>query len=154
MKLSRFQKLPVHFIDTSVVLGAFSEEEEFYEDCKSYLNRVGYKFRGVFPTSVVGEIFMIVLERKDFLNRRLFFDFFDRTIFRRKIDFAPTSFEAVETIKDIQTTDYNADPLDAEHLALAISRNANAFVTLDNDLINNEILKSKFGISIKHPKQI
>lgn len=154
MRLSKWRSLPVHFIDTSVILGAFSEEEEFYEECKSYLNRVGYKCRGFLSTSVIGEIFMIIEKWEDSLDRYLFFDFFDRIIFRRKIDFVPSRFETFDTIKQIRNLDYFVEPLDSEHLAAAISENAEIFVTLDTSLILNKNLQNISGIKVIHPKRI
>lgn len=75
--IRKFTRLPSHCIDTSVILGAFLEDEEFREDCKSYLNRVGFKYRGLLPVSVAGEIFMILNDRVDKeSDKELFFSFF------------------------------------------------------------------------------
>lgn len=154
MRLSKWRSLPIHFIDTSVVLGAFSEEEEFYEECKAYLNKVGYRYRGFLSTSVTGEIFMIIEKWENSLDRHLFFDFFDRVIFRRKIDFVPSKFEAFDAIKQIRNLDYFVEPLDSEHLAAAISEDAEIFVTLDTSLILNKNLQNILGIKVIHPKRI
>lgn len=151
MRESKFKKLPIHHIDTSVFLGAFFEEEEFYDECKSYLNRIGYKYLGCVSTSVAGEIFMI-LEKENIPTRELMFEFLDRTIVRRKISFAPADFKTFELINLIKVVNYKLDPLDAEHLATAVSKSADVFITLDGELLENKRLEDALGIKIMHPK--
>lgn len=151
----KFSRLPSHFIDTSIILGTFLENEEFREECKDYLNRVGYKYRGYVPVSVIGEIFMIINERIESANdRELFFSFFDKLVQNRKMKFVGTVFEVYEKISEMKETDYKTEPLDALHLSIAITSNASTFVTLDKKLIHNHELENKFGIKILHPKEL
>ena len=63
--IRKFTRLPSHYIDSSAILGAFLEDEEFREECKEYLNRAGYNYRDFLPVSVTGEFFMILNERID-----------------------------------------------------------------------------------------
>lgn len=154
MRPSKWRYLPVHFIDTSVILGAFSEKEKFYYECKSYLNKVGYKYQGFLSTSVVGEIFMIIEGRRDEIERSLFFEFFDRTVLRRKINFVPSSFTVFNLVGRLRDIDYGIEALDAEHLSNSISNNANVFVTLDTKLVGNWRLEKMFGFRILHPRQM
>ncbi len=151
----KFMRLPSHYIDTSVILGAFLEDEEFRDECKNYLNRVGYKYRGFLPVSVTGEVFMIVNGRVDKeLDRELFFAFFDKLIRKRKIEFIGADFEVYGKVQEIRDIHYKIEPLDALHLATAITHKANVFVTLDRKLLHNQKIENKFNISILHPKEL
>lgn len=104
--IRRFVSLPSHGIDTSTILGAFLEDEEFKEECKNYLNRLGYNYRGFLPVSVTGEIFMILNERVEKeSDRELFFSFFDKLIRKRKIEFVGADFEVYKKIEEIREAD-------------------------------------------------
>jgi len=153
--IRKFTKLPSHYIDSSIILGAFLEDEEFREECKDYLNRVGYNYRGFLPVSVAGEIFMILNERIDKeSDRELFFSFFDKLIRKRKIEFIGSDFEVYKKTQEIRDVSYDLEPLDVLHLAIAITQKGNVFVTLDKKLVRNQMLENAFRISILHPKEL
>ena len=153
--IRKFVRLPSHHIDTSVILGAFLEDEEFREECKDYLNRVGYNYRGFLPVSVTGEIFMILNKKvSKESDRELFFLFFDKLIRKRRIEFVGSDFEVYKKVHEIRDISYDAEPLDALHLAVAITEKANVFVTLDENLVHNKRLENKFNIRILHPKEL
>ena len=150
----RWLNLSLHHIDASVILGAFLENDEFNKECTDYLNKVGYKYRGCIPTSVIGEIFMVLKELiPDATGREFFFRFFDRLVEKNQITFSGMLFEIYEMALELRNNIYNIDPLDALHLANAVMRKANAFVTLDEKLIKSRI-KSLFGITIIHSKDV
>lgn len=153
--IKRFTHLPSHYIDSSVILGAFLEDEEFKEECKDYLNRVGYNYRGSLPVSVIGEIFMILngMVAKE-SDRELFFSFFDKLIRKRRIEFVGSDFEVYKKVQEIRDVSYDVEPLDTLHLAISIIRKANVFVTLDKKLIHNQAIEDAFKISILHPKEL
>jgi predicted nucleic acid-binding protein len=153
--IRKFQRLPSHYIDSSVILGSFLENEEFKEECKDYLNRVGYNYRGFLPVSVIGEIFMILNERIDKeSDRELFFSFFDKLIRKREMEFIGSDFEVYKKTQELKDVNYDTEPLDALHLAIAIAEKANVFVTLDEKLIHNQAIENAFKISIIHPKEL
>ena len=148
----RWLSLPAHHIDASVILGAFLENDEFNKECTDYLNKVGYKYRGCISTSVIGEIFMVLKDRiPDAADREFFFRFFDRLVEKNQITFSGMLFGIYEKALELRNNIYNIEPLDALHLSNAVVRKANAFVTLDEKLINSKI-KSLFGITIVHSK--
>jgi len=153
--IRRFTRLPSHYIDSSVILGAFLEDEKFREECKNYLNRVGYNYRGFLAVSVTGEIFMILNKRIDNeTGREIFFSFFDKLVGRRKMEFIGADFEVYKKIDEIKEVSYKIEPLDALHLAIAINNKAGVFVTLDEKLLHNREIESKFNIKILHPKEL
>ena len=153
--IRKFTRLPSHYIDSSVILGAFLEDEKFREECKNYLNRVGYNYRGFLPVSVTGEIFMILDERiEKESDKELFFSFFNILVRKRKIEFVGSSFDDYKKTHEIRDINYDAEPLDTLHLAIAITNKANVFVTLDEKLIHNQAIENAFKISILHPKEL
>ncbi|MBI4014993.1 MAG: type II toxin-antitoxin system VapC family toxin [Candidatus Aenigmarchaeota archaeon] len=153
--LRKFSHLPSHYIDSSVILGAFLEDGKFREECKSYLNRVVHNYRGFLPVSVVGEIFMILDEKIEKEgDKELFFSFFNTLIRRRKIEFIGSGFEDYRKTQEIKDVSYDAEPLDTLHLAIAITNKANVFVTLDEKLIHNQAIENTFKINILHPKEL
>ncbi len=149
----RWLNKPSHHIDTSILIGSFLEDEEFKDECKNYLNKVGYRYRGHLSVSVTGELFMILKERiSEQSEREFFFTFFDNLIKKRLIEYVSTNFEVYKKVAEVKDVCYDIDPLDALHLATAIVKGANVFITLDKDLINDGRLQSTFKIKIIHPK--
>lgn len=156
LKLERkWSSLPLHHIDTSVIFGAFVENEKFREECKNYLNKVGYKYRGQLSVSVIGEIFMILRDVFDQeVDRELFFIFFDKLMRKRCIEFIGTTFETNDKLRAIREADYEIEPLDGLHLAITIISGSKVFVTLDQKLLKRTRLENKFNIRIVHPKDL
>lgn len=95
---------------------------------------------------------MIIGERMDDLSRKLFFDFFDKIISKRKIGFIPPNLDSNRVTPKTMSVDYRVEFLDAEHLSIAVSKAANVFVTLDSKLLRNANLEREFKIKILHPK--
>jgi predicted nucleic acid-binding protein len=144
---------PLHFIDTSVILEAFSEDGKYREECKSYLNTAGYKFIGFLSLSVLGEI-LVVINNREKEAKELFIGWLHHIIKRKKIKLIVPRFEVLEIIKRLKEADYKIEFVDALHLSTAIENNANAFVTLDEKLVGNIKIEKEFKIKILHPKQI
>lgn len=70
------------------------------------------------------------------------------------MEFVGTNFDVYKKVEELKDVSYNIEPLDALHLATAIIKKANAFVTLDKKLVHNQKIESKFNISILHPKEL
>ena len=106
----RWSSLPLHHIDTSVKVEAFFEDSKFYHECKSYLNSIGYKFRGSLPLSVVGELFLVI-ERdiKEAFLRELFFEFFDKLIQIRKVSITSPKLDSYSTAIRLKELDYSIE---------------------------------------------
>ena len=151
----KWLSLPIHFIDTSVVYGAFLEGEEFKIECNNYLNKIGYKYRGHLSISVIGEIFMILQDKVvSESDKEFFIRFFYRLIIKRAIALIGTSFEAYKKALELRNFSYQLDPTDTLHLAVAITSGTRKFVTLDQKLIENLEIQTKFDIDILHPKDL
>ncbi len=151
----RFRALPLHHVDTSVILESFFQDAKYAEECKQYLNKIGYKYRGELSISVIGEVFVVIeTDVKEAENKELFFRFFDSLIKRRKTMFATGDFNAYDLTAKIKNIETRIEPSDALHLAIAIQHKANVFVTLDEKIIHNRDLEKEFGIKILHPSEL
>ncbi len=93
----RWEKLPKHHINTEI-LKEVLQETRLGDVCSKYLNKVGYKYRGVLSISVVGE-FCLVLYRdvKKRVDKQKSFEFLDNLIIRRKIEIKPSKFSVHKT---------------------------------------------------------
>jgi hypothetical protein len=60
--IRKFEILPLHHIDTNIFIEA-DKETKLGDACASYLNRIGYKYRGIISLSVLGELFSYNVER-------------------------------------------------------------------------------------------
>ncbi len=147
----RLEVLPLHHIDTSVILA--TEKTEDGRACKRYLQKVGYNFRGKLSLPVLGELFLVLSRIGDYESRLEMFDNIERTIDVRKIEFyMPKSISSV--LEDIRRVDERMDPVDSEIVACATEDNAVIFVTLDKKLVHNEKIENEFAIKIRHPNEL
>ena len=152
--LRRFQKLPLHHIDTGILIEA-GKDTELGNICIDYMNRVGYKYRGTISLSVLGEFLLVILrdmEKPE--GKELVLRAFDRTIRKQKIDFATPEAEAYEIAGKIIHLDPRIEKTDALHYALAVQEKANTFVTFDQKMVGNRSLEREFGVKIIHPKNL
>lgn len=144
---------PLHFIDTSIILEAFSEEGKYREECKSYLNRAGYKFVARISLTVLGEL-LVVIDDKEREAKELLIGLLDQIMKRKRIGVSVPNVKILKILKEVRDLDYKIDFIDGLHLSDAIEHNANAFVTLDEKLVENSKIERQFDIKILHPKQI
>ncbi len=148
----RWLSLPVHHIDTSVIMEAFSEDGKYREECKSYLNQSGYKFIMNISLTVFGEL-LVVIDDKEKEVKELFVGWLHQMMRRKRMKVSVPTFEILDTIKSLREFDYKVEFIDSLHLATAIEKNADAFVTLDEKLVDNSVIEKQFRIKIWHPKQ-
>lgn len=151
MKNNRFQSLPIHHIDTSVILEPKGTESGFY--CQKYMNLVGYKYRGKFSLVVLGEILLKVQKFGTFVERYDFLDTLFNLIKKRNISFYSVP-ENENIISKIKEADRRIQRADRTILASAVEDKAAVLVTLDSKLVDNTNLEKEFGIKIKHPKNL
>lgn len=152
MKLiKRFERLPLHHIDSSIELEPENTQDGRY--CTKYFNRVGEKYRGRFCIPALGEMLLAISFITDKTKQYDTLDVFLRLIKERKIGFA--SVENVEGyITKIKEIDKRIEPMDALILACAVADGADKLVTLDEKLIHNEKLENELVIEIRHPKEL
>lgn len=152
--MRRFESLPLHFIDADILFEA-NHDTKLGNQCSNYLNKVGYKYRGIVPLSVIGEFFMIVFrDVQETEEKYLLFNFIDRLIKNRKIKFSALKYGSLDIVDKIKEVDSRIEDTDAVHLANCIQDKCNAFVTFDEKLIGNERLENEFNIRITHPKNL
>jgi len=150
----RFESLPLHFIDTDILFEA-NHDTKLGNQCPNYLNRVGYKYRGLIPLSVIGEFFMIVFRDVQKTEEKyLLFNFIDRLIKKRKIKFSALKHGSLKIVDKIKEIDSRIEDTDAIHFANCIQDKGNVFVTFDEKLAENEKLENEFNIRIIHPKNL
>jgi len=154
-KLERkWQNLPLHHIDACIVLEVLMENEK-YETCENYLNRVGHKYRGNISISALGEIFMTLFKKFDEEGvRQELFLFISRLIDKRKISFSSPRLKTYDIVKKIMRVETRAERMDSLNLANATTENADVFVTLDSTFVGNKKLESALKIKIKHPNEL
>jgi|SRR3989344_1926408 len=145
----RFVILPLHHIDTSVILGSENAEEENIR--KKYIQKLGYNYRGVASFPVLSELFVKFLLLRAMEERDVFTQFMDHLRDRRKIEFySPRRIgKLTEEIYDL---DKRLEPTDIQIIACTIENKADVLVTLDKNLIDHKIIKEKYGLKIAHPK--
>lgn|SRR3972149_4692265 len=148
----RWLSLPLHHIDTSVIVEAFFEDSKFYHECKGYLNSIGYKFRGSLSLSVVGELFLVIERdiKEEFL-RELFFEFFDKLIQIRKVSITSPRVDSYKTAIKLKEWDYLIEDVDSLHVATAATSRAQFFATLDEKLVSNKRIESSVGLKMIRP---
>jgi len=154
MQIEKFERLPLHFIDTNVIVEALTDTK-LGTICSDYLNRVGYKYRGILPLSVLGEFFLITFrDIEETSIRELGFRFIERFIERNKIGFSSLKYESLEIIDKIKGIDARIDDTDAIHLANCIQDKGNTFVTFDEKFFRSIKLEKEFSIRIIHPRNL
>lgn len=150
----RFLALPLHHIDTDVLIESL-KETKLGDICSEYLNKIGYKYRGVISLSVLGEFLLITIRDNDTIEQKEFaLRVFDRLIAKRKIRFSTPSIETYNTTSNIINLDSRIEPSDALHYATAVKDKANTFVSFDEKMVDNKTLENAFGVKIIHPEDL
>ena len=151
LKLQRqFLALPLHHIDTSVIIEKPTTINGRY--CVSYLNIVGYKYRGKFSIPMLGECLLNILSISDYSKRVDLLEVIYSLMKNKRIELS--GVDDIEKIAErIKELDSRIETTDRLILASAIQDGAHTFVTLDGELVHNEHIEREFGIEIKHPKE-
>lgn len=151
MKLSKWKTLPIHHIDTSVVIENPRTENGFY--CKKYLNLVGLKFRGRFSIPMLGEYLLFALSLKSYSDQIDALEIVEGLVRKNRIEFSTTK-NIDKIANEIAELDKRLETTDRLIVASVIVDNASKLVTLDRNLIHNQSLESNFKIRIAHPRDL
>jgi len=152
--LRRRERLPLHHIDTSVLIEA-QKDTKLGDACADYLNRVGYKYRGVVSSSVLGEFLLVTLrDMPKPEDRELAIKILEDFIQKRSIVYATPAMKAYHIAVRIAELDPRVENADALHYAVAVQENASTFVTLDTALIGHKTLEKEFGVRVTHPSDL
>ena len=143
------KNLPLHHIDTSVFLAAFTERERYSHVSGRYLNKISVNYRAAVSFSVLSELFFKLIRTigNDYRIKLLLW--FTRFIENKDVQLLPSNFSVYSRIENLRETNFRLDPIDALHLATALENNADVFVTLDTKLG-----KQVNGLTIQHPENL
>lgn len=149
--LRRFQSLPLHHIDTSVILEPENTDDGRY--CRRYLQLVGNKYRDVVPFPVLSELLLAITEMEKTRDRYDFLDILVNMISVKKIVFyAPKDIGGL--LIKIRELDSRVEPTDREIVACGVEHGCDTIITLDKNLIHNKKLESGLDVKIRHPKEL
>ncbi len=143
------KNLPLHHIDTSIFLAAFSNREKYSFVCKRYLNKVSVNYHAAVSFSVLSELFLKLIKTISEDDKISFFLWFARFVKRKEVKLYPSNFSTYSRIENLRTSNFRLDPLDALHLATALENGATTFVTIDTKLG-----KQVNGLRIQHPENL
>lgn len=149
----RWESLPLCHIDASIILEILLKGK-FEHECKSFLNRVGYKYRGVLSVPVLGEVDKGIFKIESVVEREIARDFVDKLIMKRRISIFSSTYETYSIALKIREINSFIKSMDALHIACAIVDKADTFITLDNELVKSKEIEKEFGIKIKHPSEL
>jgi predicted nucleic acid-binding protein len=145
--LNIMEGFPRHHIDTSIVLEPTRTVDGI--NCRKHLQKVGYKYHGMFSIPVLGELLLSIARLGNYNEKHDSMDAILQLIKVRNIEFySPRNIE--ETAIKIRKIDSRIKPLDSHILACAIE-DKSTLVTLDRKLINNNRIEKEFQIRIMHP---
>lgn len=147
--LKRFQTLPMHHIDASILLGSSDTEEERARN--KYIRKLGYNYRGKLSFPVLSELFVKLLSLNSAEERDVFIQFMDHLFNRRKTEFY-SSKRIGKLMEEIYEIDKRLQPTDIQIVACAIEDKADNLVTLDKNMVDNKSIKERYGLKISHPK--
>lgn len=145
----RFERLPLHHIDTSVILGSKDAEEERIR--KRYIQKLGYNYNGKLSFPALGELFVKFLSLESVEEKDIFTQFMDHLKYKRRIEFYSPK-RIGKLMEEIYELDKRLEPTDIQIIACAIEDKAVSLVTLDTSLINHISIKEKYGLYIEHPE--
>lgn len=147
----RFLTLPLHHIDTSIILETPTTESG--RACRKYLQVLNTKYRGKFSLPVLGELLLRILKLETVHEKYVTLDIITEWIKNKRIElYIPTNIS--ETVNTIKTIDTRIKETDAHILACAIEDNALTFVTLDKELTHNHRIEENFDINIVYPDEL
>ena len=147
----RFEKLPLHHIDTSVILEPPNTEDGRY--CKRYLQRVGYNYKGKISFPSLSEIIISILSLDNYNDRQDTMETIFQLVKTRDIEFyAPKNIAKI--LLRIIELDKRIEPTDMEIVSCTIEDKADMLITLDKKLIGNQKLEKEFNIKISHPMNL
>ena len=150
MEMRRFLSLPLHHIDTSVLIEPEKTDDGRY--CRKYLQKIGYSYRGVLSFPILSELFVKIIGLEDDDDKLAVLRFISHLRKYKMVGiYSPKSIFGI--VEEINTIDKRLEPVDISMVASAIEHRAMNVVTLDRQLINHKHIEERFGLKIMHPKE-
>jgi len=151
MKIRKFLSLPLHHIDTSVLIEPEKTEDGRY--CRKYLQKISYNYRGILSFPVLSELFVKIEELDNDEDKLGVLRFITHLRKYKKIGFYSPK-RVLDIMEELNSLDNRLEPIDANIIASAIENKAMNLVTLDRQLIHHKSVEERFGIKISHPKEL
>lgn len=145
---SKIRKLPVYFVDSSIFLEILLKQSK-YDECISFFNNVGYRYRLMASTVVMGEIIKALHELGDERQKEGWLSSLSLLLENSSISILPVSFQCINNIPTVMNAESHLESSDAIIFSSAITENCRAFITLDSDFSMR--LETEFDILIKKP---
>lgn len=133
--------IPLHYVDSCIFLEVFSKEKNNKSnECRSYLYNVEKSHKGMVSILSLGEISKsFLMELKQTKNLELSFDKLEELL--KPFQLTSAKFEDYNLVSELKKVDYNLEPADALHIAIAVNNEVKFFITLgEKKLIDNSKL--------------
>lgn len=147
--LRRLERLPLHHLDTSIVLGSLNYEEKTIRN--RYIHKLGYNYRGIISFPVLSELFVKFLSLGNVEEEDVFRQFIAHLRVKQQIEFYSAK-RIGKLMEELHDLDSRLEPTDIQIIACAIEDKADVLVTLDKNLIDHKYIQEKYGLKISHPK--
>jgi|SRR3989344_4423539 len=131
--------LPLQYPDSCVFIELFSNEKKSRKQiAQAYIYDIDRKYNVVISNLTCGEIYRSLMKMFDKdQEREMAFHKINDIL--RQVDICSSQFEDYELSLELKNVDYKLEPADALHLAMAINRKSQAFITLgERELVANE----------------
>ncbi len=132
----------MQYPDSCVLIELFSNEKKNKKQiAQSYVYDIGRKHNIIVSNLTCGEIYRALMKMFDNDQEREM-AFHKVNDILKHVDICSSQFEDYELSLKLRNVDYKLEPADALHLAIAINRKSQAFITLEErELVNNERIK-------------
>ena len=145
---NRFDILPVYFVDSSVFLEVLLNQS-YSGKCIEFFNNVGYHYRLMTSTLVLGEILKLLNDAENSIEKENGLFYLISLLERTDILVAPISFACISNIQTVIQAYSHLESSDTIIFSSAITENCKAFITLDSDF--SKRIGVEFDIMIKKP---
>ena len=143
-----------HHVDASIIVGIMDKRfPHIQNNCKTYMTKIGAKYKGGISVVSLGEIFKTFYSRKYIKIRKESLNFIDDLLQREHIEIFGIDDADASIFPDLrECTDSRIGASDLISLAVCIREKANVFMTLDQNILGCDKIRSfckKKGVTIK-----
>ncbi|MBI2675717.1 MAG: PIN domain-containing protein [Candidatus Aenigmarchaeota archaeon] len=145
-----------HHMDSNVVIGVFIfKDDDTREACKNYCTAIGHRYEGFLSIVSAGEIAKIFGSIPERLAREEAFIFLSDFIFRQKVRIVGIEESDIILARELKPMNHLCDIPELVSLAVAIRQNAEVFMTLDEEMLNERFrgeVQKLYRIAIQKPR--